>query len=156
MLGRAVMLAVGLTLGGCTLAADDEAVVGFDFTADELDTHERIDAYRAGLGLPALEADPVLGELARIHSEDMLAERVAFGHDGFDQRSQDIFDSGARGAAENVAFNMFFDDPVGTAVEGWIDSPGHLENIVGDWTHGGVGLATDGDSYYFTHLFALR
>jgi uncharacterized protein YkwD len=67
-----------------------------------------------------------------------------------------MLDAGFLGAGENVAVNSGFDDPVGTAVAGWLDSPGHHENIVGDWTHAGVGIATDGEQYYFTQLFAAE
>jgi len=140
----------------CTSGTGEEAEPSFVFTDDELDTHDRIDAYRGEEGLGALATDELLGELAREHSEDMLSGAVPFSHDGFDGRADAMFDAGFVGAAENVAVNSGFTDPVGTAVQGWLDSPGHHENIVGDWTHAGVGIATDGEQYYFTQLFATQ
>jgi uncharacterized protein YkwD len=140
---------------GCT-PGQEEGQDGFVFTDDELDTHERINDYRDSQGLPPLEADPVLGELAREHSDNMLAGIVPFSHDGFEGRAQAIIDSGASSAAENVAYNGGFSDPVGTAVDGWIASPGHQENMVGDFSDGGIGIATDGETFYFTQLFAAR
>ena len=86
----------------------------------------------------------------------MLAGDVPFSHDGFEERADIMVDAGFLGAGENVAVNSGFADPVGTAVEGWLDSPGHHENIVGDWTHAGVGIATDGEQFYFTQMFGFR
>lgn len=141
-----------LLLPACAATGSGEEG-GFAFTDDELDTVDRIDAYREDQGLSALETDPLLGELARAHSEAMLAGDVPFSHDGFDTRAGEMQDAGYVSASENVAVNAGFDDPVGTAVQGWLESEGHHDNIIGDWTHTGVGIATDGEQFYFTQLF---
>ena len=136
-------------------AGADGGSDGFVFTDMELDVHDQLNAYRSSLGLEPLEADPFLGEIARGHSDDMLASGV-LSHDGFDARADEMIGDGALSAGENVAFNQGFEDPATTAVDGWIDSPDHHANIVGDFTHGGVGVAVDDDIVYLTHLFALR
>ncbi len=141
-----------LLLPACAASSGEEES-GFVFTDDELDTVDRIDAYRDDQGLSALETDPLLGELARAHSEDMLGGDVPFSHDGFDTRAGEMQDAGYVSASENVAVNAGFDDPVGIAVQGWLESEGHHDNIVGDWSHTGVGIATDGEQFYFTQLF---
>ncbi len=153
---RASLFLTTLLLGACAPAGSDEPV-GFVFTADELDTQDRVDDFRAEEGLPGLQPDDLLGELARAHSEAMLAGEVPFSHDGFEEeRLPAMRDGGFTRAGENVAVNSGFDDPVGTALQGWLDSPGHYENIVSEWTHTGVGIATDGEQYYFTQLFGYR
>ena len=153
---RASLMGFAL-LCACAPSDLEEASAGFTFSAEELDTQDRIDAYRFEQGLPALEADPLLGELARAHSEAMLSGEVPFSHDGFnEERLPAMVDAGYTRAGENVAVNSGFDDPVGVAVQGWLDSPDHHENIVSEWTHTGVGIATDGEQYYFTQLFGYR
>ena len=57
---------------------------------------------------------------------------------------------------ENVATNQGFPDPAETAVQGWLDSPPHRENIEGDFNLAGVGIAENADGlFYFTQIFAL-
>lgn len=144
--------AAWLVLAGCS-----EGEEAFAFTADELEVHDQVNAYRESLGLPALEVDPFLGELARAHSDDMAAGRVPFGHEGFEDRATLILAEGATTAGENVAFNGGFADPNTEAVQGWIGSPPHEENMAGDFTHSGVGIVLDDDGMsWFTHLFSLR
>jgi len=153
---RALGLAVVLASVACT-ASGGEGNDEFAFTAMEVDAHDQVNAYRASLGLPPLELDPLLGDISREHSDGMAAGVVAFGHDGFEARAEEIAEAGAYAVGENVAFNGGFDDPVTIAVEGWIDSPPHHENIVGDFTHSGVGIAfADDDTVYFTHMFSAQ
>ena len=60
---------------------------------------------------------------------------------------------------ENLAMNSGMDDPVASAVQGWMESPGHRANILDPAvTHTGVGIAEDEDGgYAFTQLFvAMR
>lgn len=55
-------------------------------------------------------------------------------------------------AAENIAAGYTSPESV---VEGWINSPGHRENILSDNKYLGVGLALGGIyGYYWTQCFA--
>jgi uncharacterized protein YkwD len=56
---------------------------------------------------------------------------------------------------ENIAFMKGFDNPVRTAVEKWLLSPGHKRNLLNpDWTETAIGLAVSPDGkYYFTQVF---
>jgi len=132
----------------------EQAEEAFQFSAIEIEVHDLVNAYRADNGLPALELDPTIGSTARIHSQDMLDGAVDFGHDGFDARAEAIGQVlDVSSAAENVAFSAGFDDPADIVVQGWIDSPGHEENMVGDFALTGIGAAEQGGEYYFTQLF---
>ncbi len=99
--------------------------------------------------------DPELTRLAEEHSRRMAARHVPFGHDGFEQRAQTIRrgHSYAR-VGENVAWNRGHADPAATAVEYWLRSPKHLQNVAGDFQLTGIGVAqNDRGEYYFTQIF---
>jgi uncharacterized protein YkwD len=120
--------------------------------------HAQINQYRSEQGLPPLEFNPKISEIARQHSQAMAAGQVPFSHDGFEQRGQAIArEIRYRSVAENVAYNQGFADPVTQAVEGWIESPGHLANIQGDFDMTGVGvIQNEQGEYYLTQLFVKR
>ena len=151
---RSLVFAVVMVFG---CAETDEEPESYVFGPLETSTHEQINAYRVEQGLAPLTLDPIIGESARGHSEDMLSGSVDFGHDGFDQRVEWIADTIAYvSAGENVAWNQGYDDPVGVAVQGWIDSPPHHENMVGDYDLTGIGVATGPEGrVYFTQIFVL-
>jgi uncharacterized protein YkwD len=107
--------------------------------------------------LPPLAEDSVLADVARRHSCSM-AERGFFEHDdpggiGMAQRLAE-----ARkpylAAAEHIARIETSGDPVARAVDGWMKSPGHRENILSSrFTTTGVGVCRAGRAVYFTQLF---
>jgi len=105
---------------------------------------------RARRRLPPLVLDPELGSAAMAHAGDMAGRR-RMSHRGGDGSSP--FDRIGRAgyryraAGENVAYG--FDD-VGSVMAGWMRSPGHRRNILGDYAEIGVGRATgkDGAAYW--------
>ena len=113
---------------------------------------------RIANGLPALIPHADLANVARAHSRDM-AWRNYFAHVNPD--GDGPFDRLAaagityRAAGENLAFNNH-PNPARVAVNGWMNSPGHRENILFEaFTHAGMGVAYDGNGgYYFTQVFA--
>ncbi len=57
-------------------------------------------------------------------------------------------------AAENIAKNINFSDPVATAVHDWMESAGHRANILNSvFSKTGVGIWKDGEVYHFTQVF---
>ncbi|GAB4366229.1 MAG: hypothetical protein Kow00121_03460 [Elainellaceae cyanobacterium] len=126
-------------------------------TAIEQEIFDQVNQYRVERGFAALALAPSITEQARQHSQEMAASDV-LSHDGFEQRVASIGRSIAyRSAAENVAYNQGFADPSGQAVTGWINSPGHLQNIEGTFNLTGVGVfQTPEGKYFFTQIFVLR
>ena len=115
---------------------------------------QQINEYRRQKSLPVLTLNATISRQARSHSQDMAQSRV-LSHDGFNTRIQTIGKTIAyRAAAENVAFNMGFAKPDQQAVQGWIKSTGHRQNIEGNYRLTGIGVAknTQGE-YYFTQIF---
>lgn len=120
----------------------------------EKSVFDQINRYRASKGLKPLQLNESISKQARIHSQNMASNKVAFGHGGFDARIKSIPIS-YRAAAENVAYNKGHSDPATQAVQGWLKSSGHLANIEGkNYNLTGIGVATSRDGkVYFTQIF---
>lgn len=125
----------------------------------EVAAHDLVNAQRTANALPALIMRNDLREVARAHSEDMAA-RDFFDHvnpDGDDPFDR-LDDAGIafNNAGENIAFNQGFPNPAAVAVDGWMNSQGHRENILRSaFTHAGMGVAvTANGEHYFTQVFA--
>jgi uncharacterized protein YkwD len=55
---------------------------------------------------------------------------------------------------ENLARIENAEDPAGTAVDGWLESPTHAENIFrAEFKTAGMGVCGNGAIYYFTQVF---
>ena len=124
----------------------------------EKSIHKLVNEYRRDHNLPALELDSRISQQARIHSENMALGKVPFSHNGFQERAKAVEkDISYRKFAENVAYNQGYDNPPESAVEGWINSPGHRKNMEGDFDLTGIGVAKNSKGeYYFTQLFVLK
>ena len=105
---------------------------------------------RAKEGLPPLKLDPQLVEAAKVHAKDM-AEHQTMSHDGSDGSTsrQRIVNAGYHHlrTGENVAVGY---EGVASVIQGWMDSPPHKKNILGDFSEIGVAMAVgkDGKPYW--------
>jgi len=136
----------------------DKVVVPLAFaqlSAMEAQVVQLVNAERAKRGLPPLAVHPGVTQVARAKSQDMR-DRQYFSHTsptyGSPFQMLKTFGITYRAAGENIAAGQ----PSPAAVmQGWMNSPGHRENILNpQYTHIGVGLA-QGGSYrtYWTQLF---
>ena len=121
-----------------------------------------LNAQRAAKNLPALEWDEDVAKIARMHSESM-AKYKFFSHTGLDgtmvnDRADLCGVSRWKAIGENIAFNRGYDKPADFAVERWMQSVSHRENILNNrWKESAVGVAiADDGSYYFTQVFLAR
>jgi uncharacterized protein YkwD len=115
-----------------------------------------INIERAKQGLSALAAQTQLANTAQIHSVDMTCNNY-FSHtdrDGSSFSERATRQGYAMGAgAENIAAGYTSATEV---VAGWMNSPGHRANILGDYIHIGVGYSYGADSaygHYWTAVF---
>jgi len=118
---------------------------------------QRINEIRQTQGLAELQANEKLAEVARRYSQQM-AEQDFFSHTGSsgDTPAQRVRSAGIvyNMVGENLFKSTNIPQPVGAAVEGWMDSPGHRENILrSQYRETGVGVWQDGETYYVTQLF---
>ena len=128
------------------------------FTTMEQSVYQQINQYRKSRKLPPLTVDAQIAQQARNHSQAMANGRVPFSHDGFDKRVKVIAQAiPYSSAAENVAYNKGVADPGKQAVQGWLKSTGHRQNIEGNFDLTGIGIAKNAKGeYYFTQIFIKR
>lgn len=109
---------------------------------------------RAEEGLAPVVLDHSLNQVARLKSEDMYTNAY-FDHVSptygtpFDMLRK--FGIRFQAAAENIAYG--YPTPA-EVVQGWKNSEGHYLNIIGDYTHMGIGVSEQGN--YWTQLFISR
>ncbi|TVQ09483.1 MAG: CAP domain-containing protein [Leptolyngbya sp. DLM2.Bin27] len=118
--------------------------------------HAQINAIRQQEGLNSLQLNGRLAQVARQYSQRM-AEEDFFAHVSptGDSPAQRV--SGANIPYWIVGENLFTStnapDPAPLAVQSWMDSPGHRENILrSSFTETGIGVWQRGNTYYFTQL----
>jgi uncharacterized protein YkwD len=116
----------------------------------------QINQYRRSKGLSALKLNSEISSEALKHSQQMASGRTPLGHSGFSSRIQRIADRVGHisRSAENVAYGSRNAKEV---VTGWINSPGHRQNIEGDFTLTGIGVASNSKGIlYFTQIFVRK
>lgn len=152
--------AVPVRLAAARVAPAPAAVASA--TSSERRVFELINEERRARGRRPLAWDGELTRMARYHSQNM-ARQDFFSHvdrDGLDMsgRAQLLGVKGWRALAENVAYNQGYDDPESFAVERWMISHKHRDNILnGEFTHAGLGVARASDGrVYFTQVFVKR
>lgn len=119
--------------------------------------HQQVNEYRQSLNLAPLTLNAEISQQARKHSQNMAENKVEFSHSGFDRRIKALKGINYRSAAENVAYNQGYGDPVEQAVAGWIESESHRQNMTGNYNLTGIGVAKNQrDEYYFTQIFILE
>ncbi len=127
----------------------------FDLAAEQ-EVFRQVNADRAQAGLPPLELDDHLTEIARQHTEKMV-EHKALSHqfpEEPDVRHR-VVSSGVRFdiSGENVAYDRDAD----SAERSLMHSPPHRANILRpEFTVIGIGVIRVGDSIYVTQDFAHR
>jgi len=110
--------------------------------------------FRRSHKLGALEMNVDINSIAQKHSQDMAAGKIAFGHDGFSKRTDEIKKrlKYCGSFAENVAYGVSTGKD---AVELWETSDGHRKNMLGAYKYIGIGVATSKTGeIYFTQIFA--
>lgn len=106
-----------------------------------------LNQHRADAGLPALTEDASLEEAAEAHAKDM-GRRDFFAHrnpDGInaDRRIRRAGFDG-RTTGENIAWGTGLEGSPARIVDGWMESPGHRENILRPaFTRVGTGVGYD-------------
>lgn len=116
--------------------------------------YQRVNQYLSNRRIPLLNLSKNLSKIARSHSEYMAAKQV-ISHDNFQSRNRlicSIYKTCE--VAENVAYNLGSKDPATEAVQSWLNSKQHHQNIVSGYRITGIGVVKNIHNYYFfTQLF---
>jgi len=117
------------------------------------EVHFYTNSFRKSHGLGALSTDEQLNAIAQQHSENMAAGKIPFGHAGFDKRSKLV-------VTAHPAMNYFAENVANGPASGkevvklWENSSGHRKNMLGKYTHIGIGIAKDKNGKrYYTQIF---
>ena len=159
---RALLLAtVVCTISSCSSESSEVAtsspnlqkVVNYSYNSIEVKTMELINAHRVSKGLNPLQNINHMSYKSEEHNNYMIANNVV-NHNGFSARSENIMLTlGATSVSENIAYNYNTPEAV---LNAWLASPGHKENIEGNFTHFGIAIKENpatGKKYY-TNIFA--
>ena len=118
------------------------------------DVLSQTNLFRKSKGLTELMLKNELNAIAQQHSANMASGRVAFGHDGFAKRNMmaGAAISQLHSFAENVAYGATSGKQV---VSLWKSSPGHRQNMLGNYKYIGIGIAKDKQGrFFYTEVFA--
>ena len=146
---RLALVLIVLLSAAFTAAAQDEYS---DMSRQIL---KQINDYRSKKGLKELSWNETITEAAMEHSKYMGNKTIRINHDGFEERMYGLMKTlTGKGAAENVANGQHTAEEV---VSMWIASPGHRENIEGDYNLSGIGIYKNRNGVlYFTHIFIKK
>jgi len=162
MMCAMMFVVIFITMNSCSADSAEGAynstttetlITNYTYNDSEIETMKLINDYRVSIGLNALEKINHISFKCEEHNNYMIANNVV-DHNDFTSRSNNIISVlGAKKVGENVAYNYKTSE---AAVRAWLDSPGHKENIVGDFTHFGLAVTTDAKTgkKYYTNIFA--
>jgi uncharacterized protein YkwD len=154
----ALLVAAGLFSLACSDSSSPTAPSGA-VSLDQVESSSMalVNGERGGAGLDQLVFDPVLCEIARSYSQKMRSEGFVSHFDASGAAVDSRLRSAGvtfRMAGENIAALGDTRDPAGAAHRGFMGSASHRANILGSrYTNVGVGVATDGESYWITQIF---
>lgn len=153
-------IAIMFTLVSCSTedSADSSEKLraeNYAYNDIELDMMARINDYRASVGLSQLAPIDHISYKSGEHNDYMIENDVV-GHYYFESRSNNIKQVlGAVRVSENLAYNYNTNN---AALNAWLNSDGHKENIEGDYTHFGISIKTNpiNGRKYYTNIFMKR
>jgi uncharacterized protein YkwD len=126
----------------------------------EMASFDLINQDRKDHGLPQLQLDSTVANVARAHSADMR-DRNYYSHTSPDGTTFSVrLKNGGvsfRAAGENLARMSNISDPASFANSELLKDSGHRSNLLSNrYTHVGVGVARSGDTYWITQDFIAR
>jgi uncharacterized protein YkwD len=154
-------LAIVFTMMSCSsdstddVTTDNKVIETYNYNETETKLVTLINDYRVSQGLNPLELINHISYKSEEHNEYMIDNKVV-NHDYFEQRSNNIINVlGAERVGENIAYSY---PTAESAMDAWLNSPGHKANIEGDFTHLGISVSVDPETgrKYYTNMFMKR
>lgn len=154
-------MALVFTLVSCSndssedVTIDSSLVTNYASSTDEIELARIINQYRVSVGKNTLEVVNHISYKSQEHNLYMIENNVV-NHDYFESRANNIMQVlGAVRVGENIAYN--YSTP-NAALHAWLNSPGHKENLDGDYTHFGISISVNpaNGKKYYTNMFMKR
>lgn len=123
-----------------------------DISNFEIEILQLINNHRATLQLAPLVFYAAIQAASHQHSNNMAQGSIAFGHDGFAVRANELIQLlKGTAASENVAMGQ---QSANEVVQSWLNSEGHRKNIEGDYNLTGIAVvkSASGENL-FTQIF---
>lgn len=113
---------------------------------------ERINDYRLENNLNMLYIDSLFATAYAVKHSKYMIETQSINHNNFFIRSNGLKQKGAISVGENVAYGYSTAESV---VNAWLNSEGHREMIIGDFTNIGFGIlkSETNNKFYYTTIF---
>lgn len=120
--------------------------------------YNQVNQYRASQGLAPLKLDACVNQQVQAYAQEMANAGKPLNHQGLEQRGQalsQIIPHNSYAYYENEYYCFGCDsDPATPAVQWWLNSPGHRNNILSQTELTGIGVAVnDKGEYYFAQMF---
>ncbi len=145
-----------------TVATNRVAASSSEARSLEERAFDLINTERRLRGLTPLKWSGDLSVLARQHSQNMAAGGF-FSHRGIDGslvdgRAEQLGMDTWAAIGENIAFIRGYDQPADMAVDKWMNSASHRNNLLSPrWHEAAIGVAiAENGTLYFTQVFILR
>lgn len=129
-----------------------------DLAQIQQSVYNQVNQYRVSKGIAPLQIDPRVNEQVQAYAQTMANAGTPLNHQGLEQRGQALSQaiphtSYAYYENEYYCFGCN-SDPATSAVQWWLNSPGHLNNILSQTELTGIGVAVnDKGEYYFAQMF---
>ena len=125
------------------------------FKEMETELMQQVNEYRKEIGVRPLKQHVYVSNIAERHSRDMASQKVHYGHDGYKQRTDKIFDQlkPVYSFGENIAVVR---SSVKEAIDEWVTTPKQKKVLEGDYNYSGIGIIKAGDSFLVTQIFILK
>lgn len=153
------LVAIVLTMNSCSSDSVESTsnvsvyknVATYAYDETEIQTMDKINSYRASIGLNQLKIIDYLSYKSEEHDNYMIDNNLV-NHNNFVARSNNIIEVlGAKSVSENIAYN--YTSPQGV-LNAWLNSPAHKQNIEGNFTHFGIAVKTNSEGKkYYTNIF---
>ncbi len=105
---------------------------------DDDEVEAKLNQFRASKGLSQLADNPTLDAAAQERAEYLCANN-SFEHTGWRDTFKRYYNRFSY-AGENLYYGTLREGQADDAINGWVNSPSHLKNIVGNYVDMGMGV----------------
>ncbi|WP_343488240.1 CAP domain-containing protein [Allomuricauda sp. d1] len=150
---RFLLIAGIVLVSSCTTEEKNpsESILAENVISLEVQLADLLNKHRESRGLGELQLNVIAYEVANEHNDYMIAQGK-LSHDNFKNRASKIYSgTNAKEIGENVGKNF---QTAEEALDWWLNSTSHRENIESDFTHTAISVKKDGKgNLYYTNIF---